>query len=194
MPALLTRMSMRPSAFERGVARLGDRGRVGDVAGDGRDLLAQRLGGLLRQRDVVVPDRDLGAGFQEALGDRLAEALRAAGDDGDAALRDRCRLPCVASPMLATRCRLGYHKTQLLRQRMADRTRASCRQALTSSAEIGCRSSAVIDKACSEVCRNGVSISAHVVKSSRCGKCAQGMSVFDYREWKSWEVSNKSMT
>ena len=37
--------------------------------------------------DVAIPDRDLRAGCHEALGDGLAEALRAAGDDGDAAFQ-----------------------------------------------------------------------------------------------------------
>ena len=86
MPALLIEDVDAPERLERGVARLGDGGRVGNVAGDGGDLVAERLGGLLRQRDVVVPDGDRGAGLQEALGDRLAETLRPAGDDGDAAL------------------------------------------------------------------------------------------------------------
>ena len=48
---------------------------------------ADFLGGPLRERLVVIPDRDLGAGGDEALGDRAAETLRAAGDDGAAAVQ-----------------------------------------------------------------------------------------------------------
>ena len=47
---------------------------------------ADFLRGLFRKRQVMIPDRDLGAGGDEALGDGAAKTLRAAGDDGAAAV------------------------------------------------------------------------------------------------------------
>src|ERR1700759_4894470 len=48
---------------------------------------ADLLGGLFCKRQVVVPDRDLGAGSYEALGDRAPKTLRAAGDNGATAVQ-----------------------------------------------------------------------------------------------------------
>ena len=78
---------MRPKRLQRGVARLGDRCGVGHVAGDGRDVVAERLGGLLASAMSRSQIATLAPGLEEALGDRLAEALGAARDDGDAALQ-----------------------------------------------------------------------------------------------------------
>src|SRR6187551_1861788 len=55
-PALFTRMSTRPNAAS----------------------------GRACKRDVAIPERDPGTGGNEALRDRAADALGAAGDDGDA--------------------------------------------------------------------------------------------------------------
>ncbi len=51
------------------------------------DRRADFLGGLFRKRQIMIPDRDLGAGGDEALGDGAAKPLRAAGDDGAAAVQ-----------------------------------------------------------------------------------------------------------
>ena len=73
--------------LQRRVARLLDRGEIGNVDLEGRDGAADFLRGLFRKRQVVIPDRDLRAGRNEALGDRAAETLRPAGDDGAAAVQ-----------------------------------------------------------------------------------------------------------
>ena len=109
MPALLTRMSMRPSAL--GVASRALATAAGSATSQAiaSTFSPSALAVFCASADVLVPDRDPGARFEEALGDRLAEALRAAGDDARRDPSDRCRLPCVASPMVASVCRLGYH-------------------------------------------------------------------------------------
>ena len=70
---------------QRRVARLFHRGRIGDVDLERGDGGADLLRGLLRQRQIVIPDRDLGAGGDKALGDRAPKALRTSGDNGGAA-------------------------------------------------------------------------------------------------------------
>ena len=67
--------------LQRGVAGLLDRGEVADVDLERGHRIADFLGGLFRQLLVEIPDRDLGAGLDEALGDGAAKALRAAGHD-----------------------------------------------------------------------------------------------------------------
>ncbi len=69
---------------QRRIARLFNGGGVGDVDLEDSGLAADRLHRFLGQRGVKVPDRNLGAGGGEALGDGAAKALRAAGDDCDA--------------------------------------------------------------------------------------------------------------
>ena len=73
--------------LQRLVAGLLDRGEVGDVDLEGRDRRADFLGGLFRKRQVMIPDRDLGAGSDEALGDGAPKPLRPAGDDGATAVQ-----------------------------------------------------------------------------------------------------------
>ena len=80
-------MSILPKRLERGVAGLLDRGEIGHVDLEGGDAGADFLRGLLRERQVVIPDRDLGAGGDKALGDGAPKTLRAAGDDGAAAVQ-----------------------------------------------------------------------------------------------------------
>ena len=75
-------MSILPNAFS--VASRAFSTAAGSVTstlkrGDGG---ADLLRGLLGERQVVIPDRDLGAGGDKALGDGAPKALRAAGDDG----------------------------------------------------------------------------------------------------------------
>ena len=73
--------------LQRLVTRLLDRGEIRHVDLEGRYRRADFLRGLFRKRQVVIPDRDLRARCDEALGDRAAKALRAAGDDGAAAVQ-----------------------------------------------------------------------------------------------------------
>ena len=73
--------------LQRLVAGLLDGGEIGNVDLEGRDGRADFLRGLFRKRQVVIPDRDLRAGCDEALGDRAPKTLRAAGDDGAAAVQ-----------------------------------------------------------------------------------------------------------
>ena len=77
---------MRPSAFSGGIARALDLGELRDVdTPPPRPCRGRRVaGGLFGQPAVAVPDRDRGAGIQQPLDDRPADALRAAGDDGAA--------------------------------------------------------------------------------------------------------------
>ena len=89
MPALLTRMSMRPSAFTVASRAASISVELRDVARDrcrpcrGRRV---RRGRLVGQLAVAVPDRDRSARIQQPLDDRPADALRAAGDDGAASV------------------------------------------------------------------------------------------------------------
>ena len=82
---------MRPKRLHGVVARALDVLQVGHVARDRDDLAAalQLAGGLLGEGLVAVPDRDRGAGIEEPLDDRPPDPLRAAGDDREAAGRDR---------------------------------------------------------------------------------------------------------
>jgi len=66
---------------EGGVPRLLHRGQIGDVDRERGDGSADLLGGFFRQRMVMIPDRDLGAGCDKTLGDGAPKPLRAAGDD-----------------------------------------------------------------------------------------------------------------
>ena len=62
---------------------------LGDVGGDGDAAAAERLdalGGLLEPLGAAGADRDVGAGFGEAGGERGAEPGGGAGDDGDLAV------------------------------------------------------------------------------------------------------------
>jgi hypothetical protein len=63
-----------------------DAGEIADVAGVGLDGRAELGGCLAGALDVEVPDRDLGAGCDEALRSCAADALRTPGNDGDAVL------------------------------------------------------------------------------------------------------------
>src|SRR4029453_7604744 len=72
-----------PEPLERLLARSGDGCGIADVAGQSDAAVAQRLGGLLGQRRVAIPDRHLRPRLYEALGDGLAEALRATRHHGD---------------------------------------------------------------------------------------------------------------
>src|SRR3984893_6278590 len=73
--------------FQRFVAGLFHRGEIGNVALEGADGRADFLRGPFREGQVVIPDRDLRAGGDEALGDRAPKTLRAAGDDGATAVQ-----------------------------------------------------------------------------------------------------------
>ena len=88
MPALLTRMSILPAAPSARAAAAGDGGLVGqlDLLGDRRwpaspsvPFASASLAASASQSATVAPERE------HALGDGVADALRAAGDDGDAA-------------------------------------------------------------------------------------------------------------
>ena len=59
-------------------------GHVDGAAGDGLSPISARR--LVGEVAVEVPDLDRGAAGGEALDDGLADALRAAGDDGDMAV------------------------------------------------------------------------------------------------------------
>src|SRR6266851_8771477 len=72
--------------LERGVARLFDRGEIRHVDLERGDAGADFLCGLLGERLVMIPDRNLGAGGDKTLGDGAPKPLRAAGDDGAAAV------------------------------------------------------------------------------------------------------------
>ena len=85
MPALLTRMSILPNAFSV-ASRAASTGASSDTShANSLHRLADLLRRLLGERGVAIPDRDLGAGGDEPLGDGAADALRATGDDRDAA-------------------------------------------------------------------------------------------------------------
>src|SRR5471030_2669063 len=58
---------------KRGVTRLLDRGKVRHIDPERGDAGADGLGGLLRERQVMIPDRDLGAGTDKTLGDSAAK-------------------------------------------------------------------------------------------------------------------------
>ena len=73
--------------LQRRVACFFDGGEVGDVDLEGGDGGADFLRGPLGKRQVVVPDRDLRAGCDKALGDRATKTLCTAGDDGAAAVQ-----------------------------------------------------------------------------------------------------------
>src|SRR3984957_8723686 len=73
--------------FQGFFARFLNGGEVGYVNLDGGDARADFLGRLLGQWLVVIPDRDLGAGGDKALGERAPETLRSAGNDGAAAVQ-----------------------------------------------------------------------------------------------------------
>src|ERR1700690_2416165 len=70
--------------FQRFLTRFLNGGEVGYVNLDGGDARADFLGGLLGQWLIVIPDRDLGAGSDKALGDRAAKTLGTAGNAGAA--------------------------------------------------------------------------------------------------------------
>src|SRR5712675_42670 len=72
--------------LERRIPRLFDRGEIGDIDLESRDRAADFFGGLIRERLVMIPDRDLCAGSNKALGDGPAKTLCAAGNDGAAAV------------------------------------------------------------------------------------------------------------
>src|SRR5216684_521397 len=74
-------------SLERGVARLFDRGEIRHVDLERGDAGADFLCGLLGERLVMIPDRNLGAGGDKTLGDGAPKPLRAAGDDGAAAVQ-----------------------------------------------------------------------------------------------------------
>src|ERR1700731_447779 len=73
--------------LQRRIPRLLDRGEVRYVDLERGDAIADLLRGLLGQRQIMIPDRDPGAGTDKALVDRAPKALRAAGDDGAAAVQ-----------------------------------------------------------------------------------------------------------
>ncbi len=78
---------MRPNSADRLRAGLGHGGGVGEFErrhGDAAER-GERLLRLGQQRRVDVPQHHGGARLQHALGGGVADALRAAGDDGDAA-------------------------------------------------------------------------------------------------------------
>ena len=82
MPALLTRMSMRPASDHR--ARGGrDAVGVADVGAQRVCVRAQAARRLRREVLVEVPQPDGGTRFGQPSGDRLADALRRAGHHGD---------------------------------------------------------------------------------------------------------------
>ena len=91
MPALLTRMSTGPSALADAVEERRDRRLVGDVALPRPGAAAARRAraatnsraGASRSRYAIADRR---AALGEQLGDAAADAARAAGDDGDAAV------------------------------------------------------------------------------------------------------------
>ncbi len=87
MPALLTRMSILPSAFSVASRACSTAAKSETSTCERDNACADLLCGLFGQRPVMIPDRDLGAGSDEALGHRAAEALRAAGDHRAAAVQ-----------------------------------------------------------------------------------------------------------
>ena len=79
-PALLTTISNGPCCD---IDRLHHAG-VADIEADGgRPICAGKIG---RGFDIEIGDHDMGAGFGKAAHDRRADALRAAGDEGAAAI------------------------------------------------------------------------------------------------------------
>src|ERR1700687_4349446 len=72
---------------ERSVCRLFNRSQIRHVDLERRDAGADFLGSLLCKRLVMIPDRDFCAGTDETLGDGAPKSLRAAGDDGAAAVQ-----------------------------------------------------------------------------------------------------------
>ena len=80
-------MSILPSALSVASLRLFDRGEIRHVDLERGDAGADFLGRLLGERLVMIPDRDLGAGSDKTLGDGAPKTLRAAGDDGAAAVQ-----------------------------------------------------------------------------------------------------------
>ena len=80
-------MSILPNAFSVASRVFSTAARSETSTLKARDGGADFLRGLFGERLVVIPDRDLGAGGDEALGDRAPKTLRAAGDDGAAAVQ-----------------------------------------------------------------------------------------------------------
>ena len=88
MPALLTRMSIRPSSRFDALDHGGDGGLVGDVGGHGDrpDAALPELGDRrARLRFIASDDGDSGAGFRKPARHAEADAAIAAGDDRDLA-------------------------------------------------------------------------------------------------------------
>ena len=82
-PALLTRMSIEPHRSTTSSTSACDRGLVGDVDREA-DAVRERRGGRLRSSEVG--DDDARSLRREPVRDRVADALRAAGDDRDLAV------------------------------------------------------------------------------------------------------------
>jgi hypothetical protein len=68
---------------ERGLARAFDVTVIRDIDGNGGDAATgfELLRGLLRQREIAIPDRHRSAGVEKTLDDGAADSLRAAGDN-----------------------------------------------------------------------------------------------------------------
>src|SRR6266404_4189359 len=73
--------------FERCVSRLFNRGEIGDIDLERRDCVADFSSGLVGERLVMIPDRDLCAGSNKALGDGPSKTLRSAGNDSAASVQ-----------------------------------------------------------------------------------------------------------
>src|SRR5205085_3611405 len=73
--------------LQRFVTGLLDRGEIGNVDLESRDGRADFPGGLFGKWKVVIPDRDLRARCDQALGDRAPKTLGATGDDGATAVQ-----------------------------------------------------------------------------------------------------------
>src|ERR1700730_17336861 len=72
---------------ERSVFCLFNRGQIRHVDLERRDAGADFLGSLVCKRLVMIPDRDFGAGTDKTLGNGAPKSLRAAGDNGAAAVQ-----------------------------------------------------------------------------------------------------------
>src|SRR6202790_787101 len=73
--------------LEGGICRLFNRGQIRHVDLERRDAGADFFCRLFGERLVMMPDRDFGAGTDKTLGDGAPKTLRAAGDDGAAAVQ-----------------------------------------------------------------------------------------------------------
>ena len=85
MPALLTRMSIRPSSFAARATISATADFVGDVGDDGYrlDAALPEFGDRgVRLRLIASDDRDIGAGFGQPARHAEPDAAIAAGDDG----------------------------------------------------------------------------------------------------------------